>query len=277
MGLQNATMVKWNRVALDPVAIFESIKERPSRSPHLIAWEMLFQAGRQHNAEVVMDKSLDSIHYADEMMSLFDDLLFLNVVRDPRSQINSINKAIIYDFDTLLNTLTWVKAYDAAKELRDKYPERVLTVRYEDFLHDSESVLRQICQFIGVEFFESMLDVAKSQEAQHMKPLSNLWETSTSAPITAHIDNFKKQLSQREIEIIETLAGHHMAYYGYERITTGQVDITPEMIDAARQQNQLKKQQAWKNLKKNDSRDYLLRKFRHDYIKMVKQRLVNKG
>ncbi|MDJ0718350.1 MAG: hypothetical protein QNJ54_29680 [Prochloraceae cyanobacterium] len=46
IGLQNVTMVKWDRVALDPVAIFEALRERP-RSVHSVAWEMLFQAGEE--------------------------------------------------------------------------------------------------------------------------------------------------------------------------------------------------------------------------------------
>ena len=91
VGLQNATMVKWEGVALDPVSIFETIKSY-QRNIYAIIWEMLFQAGERHHAKVMMDKSLDNVHYADELISLFDDLLFLNVVRDPRAQVSSINR-----------------------------------------------------------------------------------------------------------------------------------------------------------------------------------------
>ncbi|MEO0925965.1 MAG: hypothetical protein AAFY63_08845, partial [Cyanobacteria bacterium J06643_13] len=35
-----------------------------------------------------------------------------------------------------------------------------------------------------------------------------------------------------------------------------------------------KKQQAWAELKAKDPRDYQLRKFRSDYLEMVKQRLL---
>jgi len=274
VGLQNATMVKWEKVALDPVLIFEAVKDKPSRSIHMIIWEMLSQAGAGRHAKVVMDKSLDSIHYANELMALDDDLLFLNVVRNPNAQISSMNLSIIYEFDTLANTIVWVKAYDAAKALMDKHPDRTLTVRYEDFLNDEESVLRKICDFFGITFLESMLDVEKSKEARHISSLSHLWESNTSAPIMGHIDKFKKHLTENEIQIIETLAGDHMDRYGYPRITTGPVHISTEMIDASRQQSQLKKKEAWAALKKNNYKDYLLRKFRNDYIDMIKRRLL---
>ncbi len=273
VGLQNATMVKWENVALDPVAIFESIKDRP-RSLHTVAWEMLFQAGKKHGAKVVMDKSLDNVYYAEELIHLFEDMKFLNVVRDPRAQINSINRAIIHDFDTLLNAITWVNAHNTAIALADKYPERVLTIRYEDFLTHQEAVLRQICQFLEIEFLDSMLDVSKSTEAQEISVLSALWSTNTSPPILANIDKFKQNLTDSEIEIIETVTKPIMDYYGYEPITKAGAQVTEEMLEVAQELNSIKRPKAWMDLREKDLRDYQLRKFRSDYLNMVKQKLL---
>lgn len=273
IGLQNATMVKWDNVALDPVYVFQAVKDRP-RSVHSIAWEMLFQAGQKHNAKVVMDKSLDNVHYAEELISLFDDMLFLHVVRDPRAQVNSINRAIIHDFDTLLNTLTWVKAQDSAKTLAEKYPHKVLTIRYEDFLVNQEAVLRKICQFFGIEFVNSMLDVSASQEAKNISVLSALWQTNSCPPIPAYIDKFKKSMHMEEIEIIETIAGDYMDYYGYEKMTPAKAKITQEMFESVKEQREVKKQQAWMDMKVNAPQDYQLRKFRATYLNMLKERLL---
>ncbi|MEM8721337.1 MAG: sulfotransferase [Cyanobacteria bacterium P01_G01_bin.39] len=273
VGLQNATMVKWDNVALDPVKIFEAIKNQ-SRSVHRVAWEMLFQAGQQHQAKVVMDKSLDNVYYASELIDLFDDMLFLNVVRDPRAQVNSINRAIIHDYDPILNTMSWVKAHDQIQGIIEKHPERVLTIRYEDFLTNTEAVLYKVCQFFGIEFLDSMMDVGSSKEAKDISVLSALWETNSSAPIPAYIDKFKKTMSSEEIEIIETIAGKYMDSYGYEKMTTAAAQITPEAIAEAKRESEPQKQQAWSKLKENDPRDYQLRKFRSDYLEMVKKRLL---
>jgi hypothetical protein len=273
VGLQNATMVKWDDVALDPVKIFAQIKDEP-RSPHRVAWEMLFQAGQKHQAKVVMDKSLDNVYYASELIDLFDDILFLNVVRDPRAQVNSINRAIIHDYDPILNTKSWVKAHEQARAIIDKHPERVLTIRYEDFLTNQEAVLYKICQFLGIEFLDSMMDVSSSKEAKNIAVLSALWQTNSSAPIPAYIDKFKKTMSTEEIEIIETIAGDYMDFYGYEKLTPAAAKITTEAIASAKQHSAIKKQEAWSELKMRDPRDYQLRKFRADYLEMLKKRLV---
>mgnify|MGYP001794288876 CR=1 FL=1 len=247
VGLQNSTMVKWDEVALDPVSIFEAIKDKP-RHVHMIAWEMLFQAGAQNDAKVVMDKSLDNIHYASDLVSLFDDMLFLNVVRDPRAQICSINRAIIHDFDTLLNSLTWGKAHDAASALAKKFPERVLTIRYEDFLMSQEAVLAKICEFFGIEFLPSMLDISTSKEAQNIAGRSALWETVTKV---------------------------YMDMYGYERMTSANAPVTDDIIESVRERSELNKRKAWIDLKTVDPQDYQLRQFRSDYLGMLKQRLAN--
>ncbi len=273
IGLQTVSMVKWPDVVFDPEEILNAVKDEP-RSVHRVVAELLFQAGAKRGARVVMDKSLDSVQNADELMSLFDDLLFLNVVRDPRAQVSSMNKAIIHDFDTLLNTMIWVNAYEAGKKLADRYPKRVLTIRYEDFVSSQEAVLRKICSFFGIEYFPAMLDVSRSQEARKISVMSSLWESNAKAPIPANIDKFKKTLSLDEIAVIETLTGEFMDYYGYEKLTTRPAVITHEMIAAARKRNEANKLQAWADLRESNYRDYQLRKFRADYLRMVRERLL---
>ncbi len=63
----------------------------------------------------------------------------------------------------------------------------------------------------------------------------------------------------------------------YERTTTKQIAITTEMMDNAQQKNKLLQQQTWDNLKKDNPKDYLLRKFRNDYLGMLKQRLLKQS
>ncbi|MBT0569326.1 sulfotransferase [Curvibacter sp. CHRR-16] len=276
VGLQAVSMVKWPRVVFDPVVIFDAIKDEP-RSVHRIVWELLFQCGMQHGAKVVMDKSLDNVHYATELIKLFDDMLFLNVVRDPRAQINSMNKAIIHDFDSLLNALTWAKSYAQGSALATLYPERVLTVRYEDFISNQEAVLRKICEFFQMEFSVDMLDVSRNQEAQQIATMSALWVSNAHAPIPANVDKFKKSLSMEEIAIIETVAADAMQQYGYERMTTGKVDITDAMVAQAKLSSEAKRKKAWEDLAKNDHRDYALRQLRINYLRMVKERLLSKA
>jgi hypothetical protein len=267
IGLQALNIVRWPGMTFDPFEIFEAM-EGETRSVHRIVWELLLRAGEHHHARVVMDKSLDSVRYADELMALLPDLLFLNVVRDPRAQVASMSRAIIYDFDTTLNAMTWSEAHRLARRLALQHPDRVLTVRYEDFLDDLEQVLRTICQFIDLEFLPQMLDVGNSSEAQELSGRSDLWVSNRSAPIAANKDKFRAQLSMEEIEIIETLAQDHMRHYGYEFMTgaNSPVLIKPQSMACARQRSDERREQAWRQLAETNYRDFVLRRQRANYL-----------
>ena len=276
IGLQSGLMVKWPDIALDPVDIFEKIKDEP-RSIHRITWEMLFEVGRKQNASVVMDKSLDSVYYADDLLKLFPEMKFLNVVRDPRAQIASMNKAIIHDFDSILNAMTWVNACSKAKDIIDKYPDKVLTIRFEDFVANEAEAIHSICDFFGMQFTDNMLDIEHSQEAKSISTRSALWESNSSAPIAANVDKFKKSLTDNEINAIETITGGYMDFYGYERMTKGNANVGATAIKKAEKNSAINREKAWDELKMNDPRDYMLRKYRADYLEMVKSRLLREN
>jgi hypothetical protein len=276
IGLQTASMVKWDGAVFDPVTIFEAIKDRP-RSVHSILWELLLQSGETHHARVVMDKSLDSVHYAEELIRLLPDILFLNVVRDPRAQVNSMNRAIIHDFDAALNAQSWVRAYEAGRNLEKNHPHRVLTIRYEDFLANQEAVLRRICGFFEIEFLPAMLDVSMSKEARDITALSALWESNTSAPISANKDKFKKTMTLEEIEIIESIAGELMDHYGYQKMTPAGIKVTALQLDEARRRSEVLREKAWADMRLHNKRDYQLRRFRADYLEAVRTRLLRES
>lgn len=272
VGLQAASMVKWPDIAFDPVEVFESLAEQP-RSVHRIAWELLLRAGEKQQARVVMDKSLDCVCYADELLRLFPNMRFLNVVRDPRAQIASINRAIIHDFDTVLNVRIWLAAYKAADRLLAEHPDKVLTIRYEDFLLDQQTVLRQVCDFFGIAFLPQMLDIGSSTEAAKIAQLSSLWSSNHFPPIAAHADKFKQQLSMREIEIIETACRDYMERYGYTMLTAAQLPLSDELIKAAEIRSLKARAQAWGDLRRDNYRDYILRQCRADYLAGIRRRL----
>ncbi|WP_218179654.1 sulfotransferase family protein [Pseudomonas gingeri] len=272
VGLQAAGVVKWPGPAFDPIDIFERLRNQP-RSVHRIAWELLLCAAEQHQAQVVMDKSLDNVHYVDELMQLFPNMLLLNVVRDPRAQVASMNRAIIHDFDTLINAQTWLAAHRAAQSLIERYPERVLTIRYEDFLLDEEATLKQICQFFGIQFMDKMLNIAESQEARQISQISALWSSNCFAPITANIDKFKEQLKTHEIEMIETLTKPFMLRYGYEPMTQANFALDTHTLAAAAERSGDARKCAWQDLEQKNFQDYLLRQYRADYVTSVRNRL----
>jgi hypothetical protein len=273
VGLQALSLVTWDGVAINPVHLFERIKDQP-RSAHTVVWEILCEAARLRGARVVMDKSLDNVRQWRDMLDLYLHMRFLHVVRDPRAQVSSMNRAIIHEFDSLLNAQLLVRAYTAAHELIQAHPEHVLTVRFEDFIEDEAGTIRKICDFLGLRYVPEMGEITRSEEAMRMARQSALWESNGSSPIKAHVDKFKSVLSADEIELIETLTQDVMHRYHYVPMTAANARITETMFTQARHRSDARKKQAWDALMASKPQDYLLRKRRADYIEMCRRNLI---
>ena len=89
----------------------------------------------------------------------------------------------------------------------------------------------------------------------------------------ANKDKFKQQLSLAEIEIIETLTKEMMALYGYNLMTAANADIPNQCLIQARENSSLARAKAWESLQVNNFKDYILRRFRADYLAGLNDRL----
>jgi Sulfotransferase domain len=172
--------------------------------------------------------------------------------------------------------LAWVQAHERAQLLMQRHPERVLTIRYEDFLAEQATVLKKVCEFFGMQFLPEMLDVSRSSEAQQISRMSALWESNCFPPIAANKDKFKSQLAVEEIEAIETLTQDWMRRYGYELITPAAAPaLNDEALAACRARSDAARVAAWAALAERDYQDFALRRFRADYLARVRERLLN--
>jgi hypothetical protein len=271
VGLQRHSLVPWEKVVFDPIEIYESVRDKP-RSFHTIYWEMLCRAGKQQHATVVMDKSQDSVCDFEELVQLFPDMLFLDVVRDPRAQVSSMNDAIIYDFDTEQNTRRWVEARKWSDRIREKHPDKIMTIRYEDFILKHEATMRSICGFLGLVFDPVVLDVKKSKEAFHMAQTSSLWETNYDGPIPNYIHKFVNNLSVLEIEAIETETLPWMLRYNYMPMTPHKATFYD--IHSKNKNMEETKKNVWEALKSKYPYDYVLRQTRSRFLDSLQKKNV---
>jgi hypothetical protein len=215
-----------------------------------------------------MDKSQDSVCAYQEMISLFPDMRFIDVVRDPRAQVSSMNRAIIYDHDTLLNTARWVESRRWVEKIYASHPDRIMTVRYEDFIRDQEDVLRRICSFLDIEYNPSIADITRSSDAATMSSLSPLWETNASSPDRSHFDKYSGHLSVQEIEHIENATLAWMRRFGYAPATPSAAPLDYTVAEALVRSDTCKKE-AWRRLEKTHNRDYILRVARARFLKFL--------
>jgi hypothetical protein len=272
VGLQNSSLIRWDH-SEDPLELFDVLKNEP-RSIHRVVGELCVRAGR--GKKVVMDKSQDSVCAHEELVDLFPDMRFIDVVRDPRAQVSSMNRSIIYDYDTLLNTTRWVEGRRWVDQIYEKYPDRILTVRFEDFINNQEAELKRICDFLGLTYMQSLTHISRSDDARVMSVLSPLWETNSSDPLQTTIDKYRQFLSPDEIEHIEHASMVWMKKYGYVPQTRA-CSILPYTLDVAREWSEERKRDTWRVLKKTYPKDFCMRSLRMRYIASLSSSLCTEN
>lgn len=162
-----------------------------------------------------IDHQPGHVRHMARLNEIFPKCKTIHIVRDGRAVANSI-----MPLDWGPNTITraayfWEQriahGFSAHYYLGDS---KCLLVRYEDLLTNTVFTLKKICSFLEIEFDDNMLkadgfSVPKFTKAQHSL-------VGTGVNIN-RLDSWKHTLSQREIEIFESITNDLLVYLGYEK------------------------------------------------------------
>lgn len=109
--------------------------------------------------------------------------------------------------------------HDGAKLGRDKYHE----VKYEDLISFPKKELRDVTEFLALPFAPEML--AFHSGKQRSKP--KLSAKKAWLPPTQGLRDWRTQMSARDVELFEAIAGDLLSTLGYERAFTA---VSPSML-----------------------------------------------
>jgi hypothetical protein len=278
IGFLHTSPLRWSSFSPDPFCVMDTLcrEDVQKRSLYRVVYEMYCMGAVQHGARVVLDKSQDSVLEWREWVKTIPDILFLDVVRDPRAQIASMNQCILHDFYTHLNLKTWLHRRGLVEEIRLEYPEKILTVRYEDFVHDPEMFFRTVCGFMSIPYHPAVLDVACSEEAYRMSRTSPLWENNDSQPLESSLHKYEHSLSIAEIGRIERATQEYMHQHHYE-MDSPQAFLMEEKVDEEKeeniqQENERRRRKFLEWLRKKFPQDYWMRMGRWRYLKSLHEK-----
>jgi hypothetical protein len=124
-----------------------------SRERLLADWEPYWDLERP----VLLEKSPPNLIHMRFLQSLFPDACFVVIVRHPIPVSYATHR---WRWKHSLRTLVrhWVVAHEIYRD-DSAHVERLLEVRFEDFVRDPDAVLARIYRFVGIESRETDLEV----------------------------------------------------------------------------------------------------------------------
>jgi hypothetical protein len=160
------------------------------------------------------DKTPGYVNNLPLLLQLFPRAKFLHIVRDGRDAALSLMPLSFGPNTVFVTAQKWKHWVQHGLSFAEGHPEAIHMVRYEDLTDDPETVLRGICEFLGEDFCEEMLEYHRDAKGRIPQGIHGM----ISAPASRSRQNrWKTEMSQRQIRVFEAVAGPLLETLGYER------------------------------------------------------------
>lgn len=178
-----------------------------------------------HGKPLAGEKTPDYVRHLPLLHQMFPHVKTVHIIRDGR--------------DVVLSTLNWAREgkgprrfelwqgdsvavcglwwqWQVRQGRRDGQrlgPTKYCEVRYEQLVSRPEQTLRAITDFAGLPFAEEMLDYFKTKPGKTAKPSTK----SHRLPPTPGLRDWRTQMPEQDVEVLEALVGDLLADLGYDR------------------------------------------------------------
>ena len=164
-------------------------------------FEILLEWYAQHEdtekkLRVIEKTPLHLLHMV-EIASLYDDALFIQIVRDPRNAISSVlDTAFVNSRCLPWHAQRWNYFILMANRFMDTAPKRFISIRYEDLVDFPERTVLKVCEFAGIRFEQQMLLNFEYERKRNTLAQKEPWKTPRNPGIITQ-DNraWRKRLS----------------------------------------------------------------------------------
>lgn len=137
--------------------------------------EFLQYEAERHGAQVPCEQTPRNLFYTQEILDLYPEARFVNMVRDPRavllSQKNKWRRHFLgatnipyreavrawMNYHPITISKLWESSIRAADQFRDD--PRFQTTYFEDLLQQPEEEVRRVCDFLQINFDPSLLEI----------------------------------------------------------------------------------------------------------------------
>jgi len=173
-----------------------------------------------------------------DIFAAYPNARVIHMTRDPRATVASAITALGDNRFTAVNVYRaaryWLRCEMQIERFAAAKPDRIMRVRYEDLVAEPETVVRDLCRFLGVPYAPDMLDVAasarqyapKTEAGGQIVPIHQglLRDVNRDA-----VEKWRTVLSSDMQAVVERVTAALMAMRGYS------VSAAPPRLSAVRE------------------------------------------
>ncbi len=169
----------------------------------------------RNGARIIAEKTPAHITKIPRILDWYPDAKIVHIVRDGRDAVLSLLRAPWTHSNLRRHARNWRWCIKRMARFRQRYPERILEIRYEELLMDTENTLRDVSNFIGVGFEPNQL-----QPGAAIGPIPN-WEAEWKEKASAELDPsriqaWKQDASVAQRWVMNSMMGRVLQENGYD-------------------------------------------------------------
>jgi Sulfotransferase family len=162
------------------------------------------------------DKTPAYLGSIDRLAAIWPEARFVVLVRDGRDVALSIMKVPFGPNNIWAAARSWAHAIRLGRAAASRYPDRVLTLRYENLVARPEEEVRQVCGFLELDYSPEMLAIEETDPSKVAESQVE-WFTNVWAGINADaVGKWRRAMSPHDQRTFESVAGAELRELGYE-------------------------------------------------------------
>ncbi len=227
----------------------------------------------QNDKSIWCCKSLETVYYLNNFDKENFRPFVIYLVRDGRDVAVSFRKAMVGEKHIYNLAVKWKDEQDLAMKYLEKIsPVNFIVIRYEEFILDPATFIKEICLKVGIKYNASVMAYYKSQESHRTAESGKMWENVTKPVIKNNTGKFISELTHFDLQVFETIAGSMLEKLGYKRTihTSEELTFSKEEINRFNEENKQLKKLA---VTSADEHDIQKRKPQKDFLEKLKERL----
>ena len=149
----------------------------------------------------------------DRLLRIWPDARFIHIMRDGRDVARS-NIGMGWAGNMWTGVDNWIESEALWAQLEPKLPaDQQINVTYEALITNPEQELTRICEFLGLSYSPAMMDYIQN--------------TTYDTPDPKYIAQWRRKLSDRQIQLAEARIMTMLTERGYELSQLPKLTITP--------------------------------------------------
>jgi hypothetical protein len=193
---------------------FELTEEELNRALRDFYGGLFERAAQRQGKSRWGEKTPFHVWYMDDIAKVWDDAVFVTIVRHPAASIASnVNR---FRFSVAMATRKWIRMNRVMTFNAERLPGRLVLLRYEDLVADPESVLRELLEWLGEPWSPAVLEHHRVQKEKGASHVTDGRTRPGDAIDKARASKWMTVLTDQERAYVRQRAGAWAEFFGYE-------------------------------------------------------------